>query len=62
MGKGSGESAGRGTANRISKLENRLTYLARATTVDSFRIPDAQVEKYRKEFRRVWTQLNALRG
>lgn len=59
MGKGSGTAS---VDKKISKLENRLTYLARATTVDSFRIPTEQVEKYRKEFRRVWTRLNVLRG
>lgn len=59
MAKGSGSAS---VDKKISKLENRLTYLARATTVDSFRIPVEQVEKYRKEFRRVWTRLNQLRG
>ena len=59
MAKGSGSAS---VSSRIGKLQDRLMYLTRATTVDSFRIPDAQVERYRREARRIWDRLNVLRG
>ena len=59
MAKDSGSAS---VDKKISKLENRMNYLARAITVDSFRIPLDQVEKYRREYRRVWTRIVDLRG